>query len=128
MKKLSVLTQGIRSEQWNEWVAALADTHFIVEEINSNPLDYEALMELQSDAILLDGQLAQLTPIILVLHSNLANVRIIVASDTPSFSVQYTLWTLGEIDFISGPMDSHEFRKTVQEIIPDTSTLSSQVD
>jgi DNA-binding response OmpR family regulator len=118
MKTLSILTQANPSRQWREWVHALTDTNLIIREINPAPVDYDALVALQSDAILLDGMLPHLTQIITLLHALHTQTRIIVASDADSFTVYYELRSLGETAYLGGPMDPVQFAENVCRKIP----------
>jgi DNA-binding response OmpR family regulator len=118
MKTLSILTQENPSRQWCAWINALTETDLIIRDINTAPVDYDELIALQSDAILLDGMLPHLTQIITLLHALHSQTRILVATDADSFTVLYEMRSLGESDYLAGPMDAAEFAKDICRKIP----------
>lgn len=126
MKTLAILTRENPSEQWIEWIHSLVYTDLIVEEINPNPINYEALMDLHSDVVLLDGMLPQLSQIITFLRSRNMDIQIIVATAFTSFTIQYELWKLGENDYLAGPMDADEFATRLCDRIPGASIRSNK--
>ncbi|HKL22626.1 MAG TPA: hypothetical protein VJ904_12535 [Tichowtungia sp.] len=118
MKTLCILTRERPSYRWKKWIDALADTQFAIKEINLHPADYKALLELKSDAVLLDGMLPHLSHIIILLRALHADIPIIIASEATSFAIQYEVWELGEKNYISGPMGSDKFKKAIQNMVP----------
>jgi DNA-binding response OmpR family regulator len=81
-------------------------------------------LELQSDAILLDGMLPHLTQIIALLHTLHSQTRILVATDADSFTVLYEMRSLGERDYLAGPMDPAQFAKDIYKKIPGAEPVS----
>lgn len=119
MKTLSLLIQENPSRQWCAWINALTETDLVIKEINASPVDYDELVALHSDAILLDGMLAHLTQIITLLHALHSQTRILVATEVESFTVFYEMRSLGETAYLAGPMDPAQFAKDVCGKIPD---------
>ncbi len=113
MKTLSILTQENPSRQWCEWINALTETNLVIREINAAPVDFDQLVTLRSDAILLDGMLPHLKRIIALLHALHPQTRILVATDVASFTVKYEMQSVGESSYLAGPMAAAAFAKEV---------------
>lgn len=118
MITLSILTQETPSCQWCEWINSLTKTNLLIRDINAAPIDYDELIALQSDAILLDGMLPHLTRIITLLHALHPQTRILVATDADSFTIRYEMQSLGETAYLAGPMDAAQFAKDICRKIP----------
>ena len=114
MKTIYIVVSGTRGSLWRFWISALSAAGYNIDILDAAVME-SASVEVQSgDTILLDGMLPDLSMCISRLCALYPETRLIVASETNAYSVQYEVLEHTGSSYVSGPMPPAMFVEAMQ--------------